>query len=333
MYKLLFASVLLVSNMLLGGIPDDITPSDIYGNTSSNIISMHGKICEYEGHMYYPNIEDDNKLYKINLKTEKKEKVSDDVVGSINIAEGWIYYINRNNKDGIYKMKLDGSEKKKISDIMPSKMMLQDEWLYFTDWYSEDRGTYKIKVDGTNFSRVLGYESDNAIPVGEYVFVNVPIYDNGGIWRVKSDGSNPNVIIKKSVYKLQYNDGWLYYQYGYKDHYGIYKVKLNGMDDTCIYEGKVDGMVVTNEYIYFIDTANKEKDQNKNYKGAKICRFNQETKKVEFIDGSEEILNLGSLGIVDHYLAYSQYFKENGKYKSFTYVIDIDKQNFIESQN
>jgi len=61
----------------------------------------------YDNVLYYENIEDQKKLYKMSLDTLKSEKISDSKnMDRINIVDGWIYY----EIDYVfYRCKLDGS--------------------------------------------------------------------------------------------------------------------------------------------------------------------------------------------------------------------------------
>ena len=84
----------------------------IRGNSVGNI-GNNGFAALQGEWIYYKNSDDDYKLYKIKTDGSKRQKVSDDTFGCINVVGDWIYYSNWSEGYEIYKVKTDGSERQK----------------------------------------------------------------------------------------------------------------------------------------------------------------------------------------------------------------------------
>ena len=100
-YKpLCFALILLLFIVFSSGLacsPKPVTsPSSSsairYGNTVGNI-SNEGLVAQQGDWIYYSNILDERKLYKIRTDGTQKQLLSDDRSWYLNIADDWIYYI------------------------------------------------------------------------------------------------------------------------------------------------------------------------------------------------------------------------------------------------
>jgi LysM repeat protein len=265
------------------------------GNTSGNITNW-GIAAKQGDWVYFSNITNNNKLYKMRITGESKEKLSDDNSLYINVVGEWIYYINRSDQGKIYKIRIDGTQKTRIDpNLSASVMVVVGDWIYFVtpseqyrmykmrtdgtektrigddatisnlyvqdEWvyYTFPIGTediYKMKVDGTQKTRLTSEGASQMNIVGPYIYY-VRI-KGGGIFRINQDGTG----------KLQYNtqfanptymnvtNDWIYY--GYSD---LYKRKLDTPEDikiTPIY-GFAGLINIVDDWIYLRIQYNGEK--------------------------------------------------------------------------
>lgn len=102
------------------------TKSDYPKATSERFVNVRGvsEPIQMNGQLYYPNTNDDIKLYTINLQDSapQAKNVSNTRVKHLFSANDWLYFSNYSNRGYLYKMKLDGSEetllvKSDVTDI------------------------------------------------------------------------------------------------------------------------------------------------------------------------------------------------------------------------
>ncbi len=110
-------------------IPDSTVRIKGLGNTNSNI-SNGGFVAEADGWVYFVDQEDFDKFYKTN--GDQVVKLTDDRVSNINVVEDWIFYINISDQNKVYRMKTDGSKKEDLG-FRSVNIMVEDGWIYFTN--------------------------------------------------------------------------------------------------------------------------------------------------------------------------------------------------------
>lgn len=83
--------------------------------------------------IYFPNIEDNIRLYKINLNASKPtlQKVSNTRVQSLVYHNGWLYYSNYSNGGYLYKMKPNGSQETLIAKEFVDTIKIEGNQLVY----------------------------------------------------------------------------------------------------------------------------------------------------------------------------------------------------------
>ena len=122
---------------------------DGMGNSIQNILA--GGYIAYKGeYVFYKNIEDNDKLYRLNTKNNENIKLSDDIPYSINIYEDYVYYdaytyyemYDDTKSVGIKRVKFDGSESELVVDrenISSTRVQIIDNILYYSE-FKRDNG-------------------------------------------------------------------------------------------------------------------------------------------------------------------------------------------------
>jgi hypothetical protein len=108
--------------------------------------SMYHSIISDEW-IYYSDLLDDNKLYKIKIDGTDKVKLRNSKSIFITVDDEWIYYSNYSHGGYIYKIRKDGIGNIKLNDEWSTDIKIKDDWIYYKSVY-ENKG-YKIKKDGT----------------------------------------------------------------------------------------------------------------------------------------------------------------------------------------
>lgn len=105
-----------------------------------------------EEYLYYIDV--DEHLYKIDKRTGKEIKITDQKVASVIVDEHWIYYLNPGNHYYLYKMKKNGEQNQLLIDQEVSDLNVMDNSIYYKIEGNED--VFQVKTDGTEnrlFSR------------------------------------------------------------------------------------------------------------------------------------------------------------------------------------
>lgn len=116
------------------------------GNTSGNLNNggLYAKAGEW---IYFSNLQDDGKLYKMKADGSGAEKISDDRAHYINVIGDDIYYSG--NGWNLTKIKTDGTEMSKICSDDARCINVSGDWVYYSDYSGYPIKLYRINIDGT----------------------------------------------------------------------------------------------------------------------------------------------------------------------------------------
>ena len=183
-----------------------------------------GDIIEKDGWIYYPNHNDNSKLYKIRTDGTDKQKVFDDEIwnNGIYIVDDWIYYVNPGDNYTLYKIKIDGFYKQKLNDDINSRFIsVIDDWIYYSclydvTYFRKYDGFYRIRTDGSNRQKLNNEISNynSFIIAGQWVYY----LKHGGLYRFHINGTGnhkfayataPSASSLNTLVALK--DDWIYH--------------------------------------------------------------------------------------------------------------------------
>lgn len=275
------------------------------GNSTENMIS-YGLVVYNDEFVFYSNLKDGGKLYKMNIKTLETTKLCEDKVKYLNIYGDYIYYVkdeevtSDNYALEIKKVKIDESE----NEVVLGKeancyglIQIGDHVLYYDcDLILSDKG----------FNSTVEINSFN-LKTNEVA--NISRVNDWG-WLIRKDGNGNINIAKPSWYSLGFQERLSDENSG--THNSIRAISLKGFTDDKIYyygSGILDTNI--NNVIIRSNTSNLDDDNNKViYRGedvpcilgseylylaeaGNICRVNLNTKEKELV--RSQCINEGSL--------------------------------------
>ena len=99
-------------------------------------------------YVYYMNIDDNYRIYRMNLSNYEKEKLTDDTVDLFNVYEDNIFY-QRNSKDtpAIMHMKTDGSNQRIVAAGNFTNINCTSTYTYFYE-FGDNAPIYKVPTSG-----------------------------------------------------------------------------------------------------------------------------------------------------------------------------------------
>lgn len=158
---------------------------------------------DLDNSMYYIlyKSENDYKLYKLDLYTMKKTRLTDNNVQHIAGYGDWIYYSNYSNGGYLYKVKIDGTENIELNQEYSKDIFIKDSYLYYS--VNDIKKKILIGSIGEEDSDYLEWEEKINVPSNKEwkIKFNYPIdkskLDNKNIYIKDSEG---NIIENTNLY-------------------------------------------------------------------------------------------------------------------------------------
>ncbi|WP_054875883.1 cell wall-binding repeat-containing protein [Oxobacter pfennigii] len=202
-----------------------------------------------DGWIYYFNLSDQGKLYKVYKDGAGRQPLSADMALYINVVGEWIYYSNGLDSNSIYKIKTDGTGRTKLDSGSASELNVVDGHIYYVSGDAE-KNIYRINTDGTGKIK-LGSDSAGAINVtGDYIYYR-NISDNSRIYRIKTDGTGRQLVVSDSTLSLNVEGDTIYYSNNSLDGQ-LYKVKTDGTSKAEVSSDRPIFINIVGNYIYYI---------------------------------------------------------------------------------
>lgn len=224
------------------------------GNTPGNINNL-GLVCQNGNWIYFSNVNDGYKLYRMRLDGSGRQKLNDNKSYYINVVGDWIYY---KMEDGtvpsyIYRIHFDGTGEERLYkgyDIR--NVYVVNNTIYFSEPID---GIQKMSLDGTNRRQINGNYVDSMIVQDDSIYFNQSLW--GRILKVRTDGSglemlrdNPTTYVVPDCYYLRVVNNWIYYRCGYDDR-KIYRMRTDGSQEVKISDSRPDAMNISGDWLYF----------------------------------------------------------------------------------
>ena len=82
-----------------------------------------------------------------------KTKLNDDTSSFVNVVGRWVYYGNITEGVKLYKITTDGTDKEMLNKDQSVSINVVGNWIYYRNEF-EGRKLYKIQIDGTERQEV-----------------------------------------------------------------------------------------------------------------------------------------------------------------------------------
>ncbi|HWQ88997.1 MAG TPA: DUF5050 domain-containing protein [Desulfitobacteriaceae bacterium] len=170
-----------------------------------------GSIAVAEGWVYYAeDYGEQRNIIKIGTDGNNKTRQNSDFSINIALEGEYVYYVNVDDSHKIYRIKTDGTGREKIGDDkVPGRFMLKNGWIYYSN-ESDSSRLYKIKIDGTGKTKLCEDYSQDISVSGEWVYYS-NANDEGKIYRVKKDGSGKAKVNNVKSLNISANEEFIYF--------------------------------------------------------------------------------------------------------------------------
>lgn len=165
------------------------------GNTSGNLLNS-GLAAQYGDWVFFTDVTDGSKLYKMRTDGSSKEKMTDDGADYINVIDGVLYF---NEASKIVKMNSDGTGKTTLSTSttpMVSQLLVTTDSIYYVTTYNNNV-LYKMNLDGTGLTSPTTDTGIETFYVYDGWIYYIAASNDYKIYKMKTDGS-----MKTKVYDV-----------------------------------------------------------------------------------------------------------------------------------
>ncbi|WBW99118.1 DUF5050 domain-containing protein [Oceanirhabdus sp. W0125-5] len=191
---------------------------------------------------------DHKATYKVNV-VENDNTVSGEV---IYIDGDWVYYKNIYDEKKIYKIREDGSGRARVSDKEIIIYEIKDGCIYFAYGSAPNIGVskslYKMTTDGKDIIKLNDdYTFWDYQFSGEWIYYINP---DDRISKMKTDGTEKTLLGDGDVREMKIDDGWIYF---INDEYNrhLYKIRIDGTGKTELVNKDTIYLKVKGDFVYY----------------------------------------------------------------------------------
>lgn len=238
------------------------------------------KINIVENGVFYFN-DVHNEIYRMNLKTKVKEKVSKSSPSSAIVYNGSVIYttdIKKDKRRGSLNFVTASSKKEKmlsyIEDGWQKVLKIDNDWIYFIRNinYKEKivKKLYRVRLDGSKLQEVSeNFDESKDEVKDDFIYSVVDVSQNKFVFTKEKIGSNQceklmnyekqplNKVYSNTGIKINYvEDGYIYYSINYelkdsKLYSHLYKFNLKKKSNEIINKDKIINLLKFKKYIYY----------------------------------------------------------------------------------
>lgn len=244
--------VLLIVNFFLSRVT--MNPEGTVGNTAGNL-NNGGLFCEYDGYVYFSNVNDGHSLYRMKPDETEMEKLLDVVPGNILAGGDYLYYFqygvsgemglgNVRSSHNFHRATLNGKNIEALETDVVVTGQLVDNYLYLLIAGDEHPIFRKVKIDKSEKLDLATYEVNPACA----------------------------------------RDGIIYYNGTGNNHY-LCTLNTSNNSTAELWRGNIWYPTLDGDYIYYLDVANDYR----------LCRYAMNSGMVEVVTEERvECFNVGS---------------------------------------
>jgi len=226
LFTISIIAILVLIVKLSSRLPDN--PSDYIGNTAGNLYN-HGLFAEDASYIYFANLADNYRLYRMNHSLENVECINNDSVEYLNpdASSAYLYYSRINYRKNTY-----GNT---VFDIL-------------------DTGIYRLNLNNKGLTRLYPDACGSVLLGGNMLFYQT--YGDDGNFdlealSVTEKSAKSRLITTDYNMSVNYNNGILYYGDMQKDHY-LYSLNPENGTTVPVSEIECYQPIVTLQGTYYL---------------------------------------------------------------------------------
>lgn len=181
----------------------------------------------------------------------KDDKISEDEAFYLNYHDGWIYYSNLSDNGKLYRIRTNGSGKEALSNMRTESIDIVGDTVYFatTVLGGEDEtpaiGIYRLGPEGDP-TKIITVNAEHISVLGN----NIYFVDKGNGYKlcfVKKDGTGLTVVTDEFIHAYDVADDWIYCA----GRESIYKMRKDGSSKTLLSNTGATSILVVGGSVYY----------------------------------------------------------------------------------
>lgn len=241
---------------------DYYNDSYVNGNTAGNLYNS-GLFCEYDGIIYFSNINDGNRLYQMNADGTNIQKISTDSAAFINADENYIYYTRTGDNSesqfsflhvythSLCKLRRDLKGEVKILDTDPCMYAsLVGNDIYYIHYNSEEASTlYKIQNDGKEKGQVFPQPYFTCSTDRNLIYYN-GLKEDHNVYCYDTAAQTQTLLYEGNCWMPIVEGNYLYFM-DCEDNYSLIRVDLTTGSEMILTDDRIDCFNIHNGVVYF----------------------------------------------------------------------------------
>ena len=199
-------------------------------------------------------------IYRISQNGSGLKVITGDPSAFLILKGDFLFSQRYNVKEGLtlYQNKIDGEEGRLLYKEAAVPAVVMDDFLYFVD-KSKDNSISHTNLSSYTTRTALKGSYQFPIYMGDYIYY-IDLNDHNYLYRMNKDGSDPTLLVNKpcSTYNITNSGKYLYYQISGTSKDRISRMNLENMKSETIKKGDYKQIHVTDNYVFFTDSKNKQ---------------------------------------------------------------------------
>lgn len=189
-------------------------------------------------------------IWRYNAES-KDDKISEDEAFYLNYHDGWIYYSNLSDEGKLYRVRTDGSGKEALSDMRTESIDIVNGTVYYatTVLGGEEEtpavGIYRLgPEDGP--TKIVSVNAEHISILGDNIYF---VDKNNGykLCYVKKDGTGLTVVTNDFIHAYDVADDWIYCA----GRDSIYKMRKDGSSKVLLSNTGATSILVARDTVFY----------------------------------------------------------------------------------
>ncbi len=238
-FAVIFTAVMVL--LAAGAFQENIQRGNTIGNNGNFGIAVNTG-----GDIYYSS----TGIWRYNAGG-KDDKISEDEAFYLNYHDGWIYYSNLSDKGKLYRIRTDGSNKSALSNMRTESIDIVGDTVYYatTVLGGEEEtpaiGIYRLGPEGDP-TKIISVNAEHISILGD----NIYFVDKGNGYKlcyVEKDGTGLTAATDEFIHAYDVADDWIYCA----GRESIYKMRKDGSSKTLLSKTGATSILVVGDTVFY----------------------------------------------------------------------------------
>ena len=189
-------------------------------------------------------------IYRCKANGANETCLHRDFCGEVNLCGEYVYYQSQSEGGTLRKIRCDKKEQSKVADEMISPVCYSDRTIYYTGVTADhDIHTMFTNAGDTTQTFLQGYLFFPVVQDGYIYYLDGD--KDYSLWRTNLYSGESQLLSTARIDCFNVDRLHIYYSTSASETPALVRCNLDGSDQTILYEGIVNSINLTSQYIYF----------------------------------------------------------------------------------